>query len=135
MTFRKGEPSTYRYVADMQVKTRPDYYSTYQDAGWEFVGRMASLNLWRRAYTGARPDAFTDTPTVRARSNRFFGAVLTSIAVLLVGSAALLLGGYGYLGDMSSGDATQMKIAGFLFGAMALAMVPVAIRIKRRGNR
>lgn len=135
MTFRKGEPSTYRYVADMQVKTRPDYYAMYEDAGWEFVGRMASLNLWRRAYTGARPDAFTDEATVRARSNRFFGAVLTSIAVMAVGSAALLLAGYGYLGDMSAGDATQMKVAGAVFGAMALVLVPVAIRIKQRKDR
>jgi len=135
MTFRKDEPAKYRYVADMQVSPRRDYLSTYQDAGWENVGRMASCYLWRRPYTGARPDAFTDEETVRARSNRFFGAVLISIAVFVVGSAAMLLGGYGYLGDMNSGDATQMKWAGVVFGAVALVLVPVAVRIRRRKNR
>ena len=135
MTFRQGKPATYRYVADAQVRTRPDYYTTYEDAGWEFVGRMASLNLWRRAYTGVRPNAFTDAPTVRARSNRFVGAVITSIAVMGVGSAAALLAGFGVFGDMSSGDATQMKVAGCIFGAAALLMVPVSVHIRRRRDR
>jgi len=45
MTFQKGEPATYRYVIDAQVSPRPDYLATYQDAGWQHLGRMASAHV------------------------------------------------------------------------------------------
>ncbi len=37
-----------------------DYRATYEDAGWEYVGELTSLHVWRRQYRGERPEAFTD---------------------------------------------------------------------------
>src|SRR5665648_303672 len=71
MTLQDGGPATYRYVVDVQGRPRLDYLTTYQDFGWEHLGRTSNIHLWRRAYDGARPEAFTDADSLRARSRRF----------------------------------------------------------------
>jgi len=133
MTFQKGEPATYRYVIDAQVSPRPDYLATYEDAGWQHLGRMASAYVWRRSYDDQRPEAFTDAETVRARSQRFVGAVAVAGSVLAVGGLAMLLASF--FADLSAGDANQMLAAGILFEAMAVALVFVARRIRRQRDR
>jgi hypothetical protein len=133
MTFQKGEPAKYRYVADMQVRPRPDYRSTYEDAGWEYVGRMASEWLWRRRYEGARPEAFTDAETVRARTRGFAGAAGIAAGVMAAGGLAALLAWR--FADMSAGDARQMLAAGILFEAIAVAIALAALRIRAQRER
>ena len=133
MTFQKGEPATYRYVIDAQVSPRPDYLATYQDAGWQHLGRMASAYVWRRRYDDLRPEAFTDAETVRARSQRFVGAVAVAGSVLALGGLAMLLAAF--FADVSAGHANQMLAAGILFEAMAVTLAFVAVRIRRRRDR
>jgi hypothetical protein len=133
MTFQKGEPATYRYVIDAQVSPRPDYLATYQDAGWEHLGRMASAHVWRRRYDDLRPEAFTDAETVRARSQRFVGAVTVAASVLALGGLAMLLASF--FADLSAGDANQMLAAGILFASMAVLLIFVAVRIWRQRDR
>jgi len=133
MTFQKGEPATYRYVIDAQVSPRPDYLATYQDAGWEHLGRMASAHVWRRRYDDLRPEAFTDAETVRARSQRFVGAVAVAASVLALGGLAMLLASF--FADLSAGDANQMLAAGILFASMAVLLIFVAVRIWRQRDR
>jgi hypothetical protein len=133
MTFRKGEPATYRYVADVQVRPRPDYVATYEDAGWERVGQMASETLWRRKYDGARPEAFTDVASERARTRGFAGAAGIAAGVMAVGGLATLWA-WRYA-DISSGDARQMLAAGIVFEAVAVAIALVALRIRAKRER
>ena len=132
MTFERGEPATYRYVADVQVHPRPDYLSTYQDAGWERVGQMASETLWRRRYDGARPEAFTDAASKGARTRGFAGAAGVAAGVMAVGGLAALWA-WRYA-DVSTGDARQMLAAGIVFEAVAVAIAIVALRIRRRAE-
>jgi len=120
-------------VIDAQVSPRPDYLATYEDAGWQHLGRMASAYVWRRSYDDQRPEAFTDAETVRARSQRFVGAVAVAGSVLAVGGLAMLLASF--FADLSAGDANQMLAAGILFEAMAVALVFVARRIRRQRDR
>ncbi len=133
MTFRKGEPAKYRYVADVQVHPRPDYQSTYKDAGWERVGQMASETLWRRKYEGERPEAFTDGASERARTHGFAGAAGIAAGVMAVGGLAALWA-WRYA-DMSSRDARQMLVAGIVFEAMAASIAIAALRIRIKRER
>jgi len=70
---------------------------------------------------------------VRARSQRFVGAVAVAGSVLALGGLAMLLASF--LADLSAGDANQMLVAGILFEAMAVALAFVAVRIRRQRIR
>ena len=59
MTFAKAEPQRVRYAFDRRANPAPiDYYRSREDAGWEHVGRSGEVHLWRRGYTGERPEGF-----------------------------------------------------------------------------
>jgi hypothetical protein len=133
MTLTKGKRSRYRYAADMQVKPRKDYRALWEDAGWEFVGRMASLMLWRRRYRGKRPEAFTDPETIRGRSGKFVWAVAASALVFAAGGAAMLIAWR--FADMGTGDSRQVLAAGILFSAAAAALSVVGFWIWRKRER
>jgi hypothetical protein len=133
MTLVRGKPASYRYVVDVQVHPRADYLSTYTDAGWERVGQMASETLWRRPYTGKRPEAFSDTASTRARTMGFAKAAAVAAGVMAVGGLAALWA-WRYA-DIAGGDARQMLAAGILFEVIAVAIAIVALRIRRRAER
>ncbi len=78
------KPASVRYVVDTQQRADDSYRATYEDAGWTHVGVLSSLQVWRRRYTGARPEAFTDLASGRARDVRL------AWATGIVGSLALL---------------------------------------------
>ncbi len=80
----KSKSAQLRYVVDPQQHPDDDYRATYEDAGWEYVGELTSLQIWRRAYLGERPEAFTDRASRAARDRRL--AWVTGI----VGALALL---------------------------------------------
>lgn len=81
----KGKGVRMRYVVDPQQHADADYRATYEDAGWEYVGELTSLHVWRRRYKGERPEAFTDRTSRAARDRRL--AWVTGIvgALALVG--------------------------------------------------
>ena len=66
----------------------------YADFGWEYVGRMSSVFVWRKAYTKERPEMFSDRPTAVKRSQRFITAISFSFGIFVLGfviSVALTL--------------------------------------------
>ena len=75
MTFHKTEPKQYRYVFDLNAFPKKDYKATYQQFGWEFMGQMASCFIWRKEYTGERPESFTDQDSLTRRNKRVRMAV------------------------------------------------------------
>lgn len=88
MRFAQGAPRKYRYVVDVQPTPKRDYMRMYEDFGWEFVGQMASVFVWRRVYDGERPESFTDAPSRRGRNKRFIGAVSVSFVIFVLGALA-----------------------------------------------
>jgi hypothetical protein len=95
MTFRKTEPKRYRYVYDMHFRVRmyKDYMQTYEQFGWEYVGRLnANTFLWRREYTDERPESFTDSESLIKRNMRVRNAVIAVFAMMLVSILAMLTG-------------------------------------------
>ena len=85
MTFHKTEPKQYRYVFDLNAFPKKDYKATYQQFGWEFMGQMASCFIWRKEYTGERPESFTDQDSLTRRNKRVRNAVLACFLIALLG--------------------------------------------------
>lgn len=90
MRFSLNEPKKYRYVVDMQAFPKKEYKQMYEEFGWEFVGQMASMMVWRREYENERPESFSDAPSRKARNKRFISAVAVSFIMFLVGALASL---------------------------------------------
>ena len=133
MALPEGEPATYRYVVDLQARVRPDYLTTYQDFGWEHVGQMSNVVVWRRAYDGARPEAFTDSESLRARSRRFQISIAAVAVLCAIG--ALVEVAVGFFADLSDGGNTEHLASGGVAAVMAVALGLVARRIGRASDR
>ncbi len=71
MVFHKTEPKQYRYVIDCQPILRREYKQLYQDLGWELVGIMSSIVVWRKEYHTERPESFSDKESLARRNKRF----------------------------------------------------------------
>ena len=84
MVFRRGEPQKYRFVYDLQAVPRKDYRAIYEQFGWEYLGRMASIYIWRKAYRDRRPEAFSDRDSIIHRNRRTIAAI-SSLYVLVDG--------------------------------------------------
>ena len=92
MTFHKTEPKQYRYVFDLNAFPKKDYKATYQQFGWEFMGQMASCFIWRKEYTGERPESFTDQDSLTRRNKRVRNAVLACFLIALLGLIGAAVG-------------------------------------------
>jgi hypothetical protein len=122
MTFHRGKPKKYRFVYDPQVSPREEYIATYQQFGWEYLGRMASAHIWRMEYEGERPQAFSDQEGLVDRNRRNLIAVSVSFFIFLAAVIAIGLA-LGFSSDsLSAGDRTQLIIAGIFFGLISFAL-------------
>lgn len=92
MTFRKTEPKQYRYVFDLNAFPNNDYRSMYEQFGWEYAGRMSSCFVWRKEYTGERPESFTDKESLVKRNRRVLAAVAVCFAAFVLACLILLAG-------------------------------------------
>jgi hypothetical protein len=115
----KARGARVRYVVDPQQRPDADYRSTYEDAGWEYVGELSSLHVWRRRYKGERPEAFTDSSSRKARDMRLARVTGTLAALVLAGAAVRLCLGLAGIG----GSAEDWPIEA---GVLALIGVPLA---------
>lgn len=89
MTFKRGNPKKYRYVYDVQAMPKKDYKTTYEEFGWEFVGQMASVFIWRKEYKQERPESFSDKESLEKRSKRDIAAASVSFMMFLL--AAIII--------------------------------------------
>ena len=131
MTFRRGEPKQYRFVYDPQFSPRKEYITTYQDFGWEYLGRMASAHIWRMAYEGERPQAFSDREGLLERDRRNITAVSVSFFMFLIAVLAISMALVFASGILSAGDRTQLIIADIFFAVIALALGYVMVVMRK----
>ena len=135
MTFRRGEPKRYRFVYDPQVSPRKEYIATYEQFGWEYLGRMASAHFWRMEYEGERPEAFSDQESIVRRNKRTIAAVSISfsiflITVLVVGILLLF-----FADSLSEIDRTQVVVAEGFFGVITIALGTVMVFLRKNESR
>ncbi len=91
MTFEKGEPQKYCYIVDVQAIPKTDYKATYEAFGWEFVGQMSSIFIWRKPYTDERPISFSDPKSLAERNSRFIKAISFSFTIFLVATLIVFI--------------------------------------------
>jgi hypothetical protein len=135
MVLRRSKPAKYRFTYDVQVSPRDDYFTTYRDFGWEYLGRMASAHIWRMQYEGQRPAAFSERQTLTERNRRNIRAVSVSFFIFLAAviTMAFVLG---FAGDSLSGtDRLQVIIAEAVFGCIVLALGLVMVLLRKNESR
>ncbi len=133
MRLTRRPPAMYRYVVDVQAAPRTDYRTTYEDLGWEHVGQMASIHVWRRTYTGQRPEAFTDRTSATGRDLRFAMASGAAAVVLLL--VALVLAIVAAVADVTANESLQLWLAAGLIGVVGIAVAVATLAIVRARNR
>ena len=135
MTFRRGEPTKYRFVYDPQVSPRKEYIATYEQFGWDYLGRMASAHIWRMEYEGERPEAFSDHESLVRRNRRTIAAVSVSftiflITVLVVGILLLF-----FADSLSETDRMHVDIAEGFFGVITIVLGAVMVFLRKNESR
>ncbi|NLN28787.1 MAG: DUF2812 domain-containing protein [Firmicutes bacterium] len=76
--FRKGPAKQVRICIDYQPGQPADeYWTLFQDAGWELVAEGFGYYIWRTEYEGAdRPDIFTDVDSLIQRNQRIMAILV-----------------------------------------------------------
>ncbi len=108
MVFKRGVPQKYRFVYDLQAVPRKDYRAIYEQFGWEYLGRMASVFIWRKAYRETRPEAFSDRESLINRSRRTAAALSFSFYLFLL--TTLILGVVLLKGTLAGSEAAQAAL-------------------------
>ena len=141
-TFDRGVARDVVYKLDYNVLLRDhgeEYQGLFRDAGWEYVGQVASWHYFRTpAGEGADPDIFTDTESRVAKYKR-----LVWILVLLLPSQFVLIqnlltrvltASEGPLGTfMTTGALLYAAILSFWVYALIRLGLHIA-RLRRRGR-
>lgn len=134
MIFIMGEPKNYRFVYDVRSIASKEYLSTYEQFGWEYLGRMASVYMWRMEYKDDRPEAFTDKDSITSRNNRTLAAVSVSFTIFLLGVIAMSVALIFFPDMISASDRMQLTIASIFFAVLAILLGIVMLLI-HKGNR
>jgi hypothetical protein len=135
MIFRKGAPKRYRFAYDPQVSPRKEYIPTYEQFGWEYLGRMASAHFWRMEYERERPEAFSDHESIVKRNRRTIAAVSVSfliffVTVLTIGILLLF-----FADTISNSDRTQLIFAEGFFGVISILLGMVMLFLMKSKSR
>lgn len=135
MIFRKGEPKKYRFVYDLRAVASKDYISTYKQFGWQFLGQMASVNIWRMEYIDDRPEAFSDKDSVTGRNKRTVAAVSISFSIFFIGAIVMTVASIFFSSGIPENDRIQLIIAAVFFAILAAALCFVMICIHKGSKR
>lgn len=93
-TFSKGEPRNWQYRLDFHVgnkKEEAEYLQFYQDAGWEYAGRLNSWYYFRKeVQPGEVAEIFTDNLSKAEKYKRVLllsGIIIFPVYVILISPA------------------------------------------------
>jgi hypothetical protein len=135
MVFTRAEPGKYRFVYDIQVSPKQDYFSMYEEFGWEYLGRMASAHVWRMPYDEERPEAFSDSESLVKRTRRTIAAVSVSFFIFLMAVITIGLVLLFSAGALSETNQLHLVIAEGVFGLAAIALGSVMVILRKNQSR
>ena len=135
MTFRRGKPKKYRFVYDPQVSPRKEYIATYEQFGWEYLGRMASAHIWRMEYEGERPEAFSEAESLVKRNRRNIAAASVSFTIFLITTLVVGILLLFFAGSLSETDRMQVVIAEGFFGLITIVLGIVMVLLRKNESR
>ena len=125
LVLEKTAPKKYRYVYDIQPNPKKGYRETYEQFGWECIGVMASCYLWRKEYSGERPQAFSDAQSIEERNKRDMRAVAVSLALFSIAFLVTLIVFLSTIKTLTAGDIFQFAAGLLLSGGIALCLALV----------
>jgi hypothetical protein len=137
MTFEKSQAIKYRYVVDLQAIPKDDYIPTYQDFGWELMGQMSSLFVWRKEYSDERPEAFSDKESILKRNRRFVKAISFSFALFIIASLVVTISFFMNLPRLDTGGIVQFilgMILSYLLTALLASVIYRILKAKENGT-
>jgi hypothetical protein len=134
MIFIKGEPKKYRFVYDVRTIAGKEYVSTYEQFGWEYMGRMASVYMWRMEYKDERPEAFTDKDSIVSRNKRTVAAASVSFSIFLVAAFSMSVAIIFFSDHISANDRMQLIIGAIFFIVLAILLGTAMLYI-HKGNK
>ena len=131
MDFIASVPKKYRFVYDVNSFPNEEYKSIYEQFGWEYVGQMASANIWRQEYTNKRPELFSDMESMEKRNKSVITAVKINFVLFLVAAIAFLVAASIKPSSMTYSDIVQFFIAGGLMLIIAAYLGSVIYQIRK----
>jgi hypothetical protein len=135
MTFRRGESKKYCFVYDPQVSPREEYIATYEQFGWEYLGRMASAHIWRMEYENERPEAFSDQESLKKRNRRNIAAARVSFMIFLFTTLAVGIILPFFADSLSNTDRIQVIVVEVFFGVITIAIGSVMVLLRKNESR
>jgi len=90
---------------------------------------MASCYIWRKEYTGERPQVFTDTQSIEDRNKRDIKAVAVSLSLFSIAFLVTLVVFLSTVRSLTIGDIIQFVIGLLFSGGIALCLALVMRRI------
>ena len=94
---------------------------------------MSNIHLWRRAYDEARPEAFADADSLRARSLRFEIPIAAMAALSAVGAVVQAV--VALVADLPDGGPADHLLSAAALAVTAALLGVVAWRIGRARER
>lgn len=130
MSFDKAEPARYRYALERRDKPVPAlYFTAREEMGWESVGSLSNIHVWRRAYAGERPAGFIGEDLGRRAA--LVGIGLSAIAVIAL-IAAVALGLVAGLTDIATPRDFWIPAAVFAAIAVGTGITALIVGASRR---
>ena len=99
MVFQKSEPRKYRYVVEVNPFPKQDYQQRCEAFGWELVGKMASMFVWRMEYEGERPEPYAEPGSLAERNGnlkKVFGWLIAGLILAFGFLTAAFVVWHGY---------------------------------------
>lgn len=135
MTFEKLQPKQYKYAVELLGKLKKDRMKTYEDFGWEYIGRMSSIFVWRKEYADKKPVMFTDSSDIRKRSTRFVVGISFSFSLFLIAFiTTLVIAALMLLGRIQP-DWIQIGLGILLSGAFTFYLGYVMLKIQKNKDK
>ena len=86
---------------------------------------MASCYMWRKEYSGERPQAFSDAQSIEDRNKRDMRAVAVSLSIFTIAFLATLAVFLSMIKSLTAGDIIQFAAGLLLSGGTALCLALV----------
>jgi hypothetical protein len=134
MIFIKSEPKKYRFVYDVHAIVDKDYIPAYEQFGWEHLGRMASVDIWRMQYEDDQPEAFSDTNSIANRNNRTIAAASVSFTIFLLAALIVSIALIFFSDTLSASYRMQLIILAAFFIVLVILLGTVILHIYK-GNK
>ncbi|MDR0929852.1 MAG: DUF2812 domain-containing protein, partial [Oscillospiraceae bacterium] len=122
-------------VFDLNLRPTKDYRQTYAQFGWELVGNLSNCFIWRKAYTDARPESFTDQESLRRRNLRVRNAIAACLALALIGAAANAVGLFFEIKGGVLADILGQGLAIVICLGLAGVLAPIVRKVNKNLDR